>query len=242
MIYLLPFRILRSLRLLSCLFVWIFVHVTLSVSNTAIAQERLASDPDPSRFISEIEAFRSWDSKNSTPNQALLFIGSSSFRMWKTADAFPDAPIINRGFGGAHLTDLAFFYEDIIRPYDPSLILVYIGDNDIAAGIDEELFLERYQEFTARIWQEYPEVRIGFVSIKPSSSRWMYWPEMNRVNERIREQAVGDSRHFYFDLASVLLNDKGLPDDTLFQSDLLHLNAEGYQRWTEELTRLLSEL
>lgn len=228
-----------NLRLVRTLFAG---FISLTWLQSVYAQELLPTDPDPNRFISEIQAFRSWDSKNSSPNQALLFVGSSSFRMWKTADAFPDTPVINRGFGGSHITDLGFFYEDIIRPYDASLILVYIGDNDIAAGIDGELFLQRYEEFTARIWSDDPEVRIGFVSIKPSSSRWTHWPEMNRVNERIRERAADDSRHFYFDLASQLLNEKGMPDDTLFLSDLLHLNADGYQRWTEELTRLLSGL
>lgn len=221
---------------------WMIAFFCLTAFSLALAQDRLPSDPDPNRFLTEIEAFRAWDSKNSTPDQAILFVGSSSFRMWNTADAFPNHPIINRGFGGSHITDMVFFYKDIIAPYKPALILIYIGDNDIAAGVSGDLFLRRYEDFTTRIWRDNPEVKIGFVSIKPSTSRWNYWPEMHRVNETIREMTSNDLRHLYVDLGKLLLNEEGRPDDTLFLSDHLHLNEEGYKRWTEELTQLLSEL
>ena len=221
---------------------FLFVILFLSLPGTGLAQDLLPRDPDPERFSAEIEAFRAWDTKNSSPKEAVLFIGSSSFRMWKTAEALPSYPIINRGFGGSHITDLSAYYEDVVTPYNPSVILIYIGDNDIAAGIDGDLFLERYQEFTARIRQDFPEVLIGFVSIKPSSSRWDHWLEMDRVNNVIRETAEEDPQHFYVDLGRLLLKEDGTPDDSLFLSDLLHLNEKGYALWTQELTRLLSEL
>ena len=223
-------------------FSFLLIAFTFISHSHTLAQELLPSDPDPNRFSSEINAFKAWDSKNTAPDEAILFVGSSSFRMWKTADAFPNYTVINRAFGGAHLTDLAFFYGQIIQPYQPSWILIYIGDNDIASGVNGDLFLKRYEEFTSRIWHDYPSVRIGFFAIKPSSSRWDYWPEMSRVNEIIKAKNEMDPRHFYFDLGRLLLNKDGKPDDSLFLSDLLHLNDDGYARWTQELTRLLSEL
>ena len=221
---------------------FLFVILFLSLSGTGLAQDLLPGDPDPERFSAEIEAFKVWDSKNSSPKDAILFIGSSSFRMWMTAEALPSYTVINRGFGGSHITDLAAYYDVIITPHDPSIVLIYIGDNDIAAGIDGDLFLEHYREFTARIRQDFPEVLIGFVSIKPSSSRWDHWPEMDRVNNVIRGTAEEDPQHFYVDLGRILLKEDGTPDDSLFLSDLLHLNEKGYALWTQELTRLLSEL
>lgn len=228
------------LRKIDLLF--IFILLFLILPGAGIAQDLLPGDPDPQRFSAEIEAFKAWDAKNSSPEEAILFIGSSSFRMWKTAEALPSYPVVNRGFGGSHITDLAAYYENVVSPYDPSIILIYIGDNDIAAGVDGDLFLERYQEFTARIRQDFPEVLIGFVSIKPSSSRWDHRPEMDRVNNVIREAAEEDPQHFFVDLGRLLLKEDGTPDDSLFLSDLLHLNEKGYALWTEELTRLLSEL
>ena len=216
--------------------------IILSLPGWIFAQELLPSDPDPNRFSTEINVFKAWDAKNSSPEEAILFIGSSSFRMWKTAEAFPDYSIVNRGFGGSHITDLAAFYDVIVSPFDPSIILIYIGDNDIAAGVDGDLFIERYQVLTSRIRQDFPDVMIGFVSIKPSSSRWEHWPEMDRVNNVIKEITTQDPLQFYADLGRILLKEDGTPDDSLFLSDLLHLNEKGYALWTEELTRLLSEL
>src|SRR5699024_10370064 len=91
-------------------------------------------DPDPHRFATEIEAFNRLDSKNSTPQHAIQFVGSSRIRMWQTHQAFPDFPVINRGFGGAQISDIIYYYEDVIAPYKPEVMVFYCGDNDIAAG------------------------------------------------------------------------------------------------------------
>ena len=47
------------------------------------------ADPDPGRFAASINEFVAWDRKNSFPENAYLFVGSSSIRLWPTAAAFP---------------------------------------------------------------------------------------------------------------------------------------------------------
>src|SRR4030042_6652119 len=91
-------------------------------------------DPDPARFQSEIDLFVEWDQKNSHPAQAILFIGSSSIRMWLTRQAFPDFPIINRGFGGAQTSDWAHFYEQVGPQNDARGMGRCAGDVCCAAG------------------------------------------------------------------------------------------------------------
>src|SRR5688500_2560561 len=86
------------------------VCVALAVCSTLAfpsrAEESAAVDPDPARFAAEIHAFEEWDRKNSVPPGTVLFIGSSSVRMWPTAESFPHLPLINRGFGGSHISDV----------------------------------------------------------------------------------------------------------------------------------------
>ena len=94
------------------------------ISQTASAQ---APDPDPGRLAAAIENFVAWDSKNSFPERANLFVGSSSIRLWTTARAFPGKPIINRGFGGSELSDVIHFYRQLVRPYAPGRVFVYGG-------------------------------------------------------------------------------------------------------------------
>ena len=207
----------------------------------AIAQE-IVEDPDPLRFEEEIEAFREWDAKNSSPDDAILFVGSSSIRFWETAKAFPQFAVINRGFGGSHFSDLIHYYDSLILLYDPSVVVLYEGDNDIASGKSAERVRSDYMEVTERLSEDFPDVKLVFVSIKPSSSRWEVWPEMVKANRLIREEIDQAPNHYYADLATPLLGDDGLPDDSLFLEDLLHLNEQGYEKWTDTIRPLLEEL
>ena len=91
-------------------------------------------DPDPERFSDEIAAFEAWDAKNATPDDAILFVGSSSIRLWSTAEAFPDKPVVNRGFGGSELSDVMHFFDVLVARHTPTTIVLYEGDNDIEHG------------------------------------------------------------------------------------------------------------
>ncbi|HKK45627.1 MAG TPA: hypothetical protein VJ964_08900, partial [Balneolaceae bacterium] len=111
---------------------WFFLFVFLFVIQGISKAQAPVKDPDPQRFQQEIDNFKLWDAKNSYPNQAILFVGSSSIRFWKSHDAFPNYPVINRGFGGAHISDVQHYYRQVIGKYHPSIIVFYCGDNDIA--------------------------------------------------------------------------------------------------------------
>lgn len=209
---------------------------------TAVAQPKTVEDPDPLRFEGEIEQFKTWDQKNSFPSDAILFTGSSSIRMWKTAEAFPEFPIINRGFGGSHTSDVQYFYEEVIGKYNPSVILFYEGDNDIASDKPVEQVFGDYKQLVNRILNDHPEVTFVYIPIKPSSSRWNYWPKMKEFNQLVEQFNEDNSQLHYIDLATPMLGTEGKPDDSLFLDDQLHLNEKGYARWNEVLLPVLKEL
>ena len=197
-----------------------------------------APDPNPGRWAKAIEAFAAQDRKNSFPDDAILFVGSSSIMFWPTAAAFPGRPVINRGFGGSHLSDVNHFFDQIVAPYDPATIVLYEGDNDIAQGKSAEQVFEDFKEFAARVRQESDATRILFISIKPSVARWELWPVMSEANALIRSYIEEQRGMTYVDLASPLLNDAGEPKE-VFIADGLHLNAYGYALWTEALAPYL---
>ncbi|MDZ7718280.1 MAG: GDSL-type esterase/lipase family protein [Balneolaceae bacterium] len=199
-------------------------------------------DPDPLRFEEEINRFEEWDSKNSFPEDAILFVGSSSIRLWKTADAFPNMPVINRGFGGSHFSDLLYYYDELVLPYNPSVVVLYEGDNDVASGKSNDQVFEDYIEFTDRLTSDFPDARLVFVPIKPSSSRWDKWPQMKEANQRIKQHMSENEQFYYVDLATPILGADGTPDDSLFLDDLLHLNEDGYAKWNAAIRPTLERL
>lgn len=219
----------------------IVVLVTF-LQSIAVAQPK--EDPNPERFEEVITTFQQWDLKNSFPDDAVLFVGSSSIRFWETSKAFPTLPVINRGFGGSHISDVQHYYEQTIGKYNPSVIVFYAGDNDIAADKSIPQVIEGYKALTDKILADFPEAEFVYISIKPSASRWRYWQKMDEANQQIKEYNKQNERLFYVDLATPLLGEDGRPNGEYFIADQLHLSEAGYRVWnkimSKELERVLS--
>lgn len=190
-----------------------------------------AEEKPPSRWEADISAFEAADKVKPPPKNGILFIGSSSIRLWDLKKSFPELPVINRGFGGSHLSDSVAFLERIVLPYAPRSVLLYAGDNDLNDGKSPERVLSDFKEFVGRIGQKLPETHIFFIAIKPSPSRAHLLPQVKRANELIAEYAGQQRRVEFIDIESPMLRD-GQPRPELFVKDQLHLNEQGYELWT----------
>ena len=221
-------------------FLLVLTLLAAQLSAFGVVQAQPA-DPDPARFAAAIADFAAWDRKNSVPENAIVFVGSSSIRFWDTAEAFPDQRVINRGFGGSHISDINFFYEQVVAPYDPAAVVFYAGDNDIGAGKEPARVLADFRAFAARLRADFPQAELIYLSIKPSKLRWAQWPQMREANRMIAEFAAGQPGMRFVDVATVLLDDAGEPKD-VFVEDGLHLQPEGYRLWVEVLAPVLDEL
>ncbi len=155
--------------------------------------------------------------------------------MWPTAEAFPDLPVINRGFGGSHTSDVNHFAERTVLKYSPRLIVFYAGDNDIEAGKSPQQVFDDFQAFAKIVHDRLPSTRIVYLPIKPSIARWTKWPRMQAVNASVAQLSQSGERIIYVDTATPMLGRDGKPRAELFLDDGLHLNAKGYGEWSETL-------
>lgn len=199
-------------------------------------------DPDPTRFQDEINAFINWDAKNASPANPVLFIGSSSIRMWLTHLAFPELPIVNRGFGGAEISDLIYYYNTVVKPYTPDVIVFYCGDNDIADHKDALQTFGDFKKFRNKILEDFPNAVMIYLPAKPSSSRWQLYHEMQKLNKMVQDLPQKDDHLIFIDTATPLLGNDGKPDDRLFRDDRLHLNGTGYAIWNNLLEPVLKNV
>ena len=192
-------------------------------------------ESDPARFESEIAAFESWDQKNAIPKDPILFVGSSTIRLWQTAGAFPGLPVINRGFGGSTIADVNHFADRIVFKYKPRLIIFYAGDNDIAAGRSPDTVFADFRTFANSVRERLPATPLIFLAVKPSIARWKLWTKMQDVNARVKDLARENKQLTYIDTAPPLLGADGEPQKNLFRDDGLHMSEKGYARWNELL-------
>jgi lysophospholipase L1-like esterase len=194
-----------------------------------------------SKWEEAIRAFEAVDRTNPPPKRAVLFVGSSSFRLWTNlARDFAGHPVINRGFGGSQLSDVNTFLDRIVIPYLPRLILLYAGDNDIAAGKTPEQVLADFQRFVRRVQAVLPETRIGFVSIKPCPAREKFLAEVRAANRLIEQQCASDARLTFIDIFTPSLQADGRPRSDIYLPDGLHPNERGYALWASAIRPVLT--
>ncbi len=189
-------------------------------------------------FDNEIRAFKHQDSLNFPKPDGILFIGSSSIRKWTDLEQrFSTEPVIRRGVGGCELWQIVDYYTPyILFPYHPRKIFVYAGENDIAAGKKAEFVADEFEKLWGMIHDKLPKADIYFMSIKPSPSRIKYFAEVDKANALIKDWLKGKPRSMYIDVATVIYKPgTTVSDSTLFQSDYLHLNSKGYDKWQKVL-------
>ena len=189
---------------------------------------------DFGKWEEEIAAYEQMDRTNPPPKGALLFIGSSTIRLWKTlAEDFPEQRVINRGFGGSEIVDSTHFAERIIFPYKPRMVLLRAGGNDLNAGKSPERVFADFKEFVAKVHSKLPETEIVFISLSPSIARWKQADKEKAVNTMIEEYIRQTPRLKYIETYPMPLGADGQPRAELFVADKLHFNAEGYKLLTE---------
>ncbi len=194
--------------------------------------------PDDAPAATEINAFQEADKKQMPPIGAVLFMGSSSIRMWTTlAQDFAEIPVINRGFGGSFISQSTLYADRIAIPYKPKIIVLAAGTNDLAYGNrNPQQVFQDFKDFVAKIHGELPDTRIVYISINPTVARWNQEGDILDTNHLIEKfifetNSKTEKLNFINSHAQILTAD-GQPQPNLLRADGLHFNTEGYKLWT----------
>ncbi len=184
------------------------------------------------RFDADIAAFEAQDRTNPPPKDAILFIGSSSIRMWKTlAQDFPEHKVINRGFGGSEIADSVHFADRIVIPYRPKMVVMYAGGNDINGGKNPERVAADFKAFVEKLRAKLPDIPMAYISIAPNPARWAQVDRVRRANELIREFTKTSPKLSFIDVFPHMLGEDGQPRPEIYLEDRLHMNEKGYAIW-----------
>jgi lysophospholipase L1-like esterase len=191
----------------------------------------------PGRFEGEIRAFEHADDAAPPPAGAVLFVGSSSIKHWKSLqDDFEGVPVLNRGFGGSQMEDVVHYAKRIILPYRARRIVVYAGDNDLHAGKSPREVFADFRSLVDLIRRRQPRTPIAFLAIKPSPARWGKVERVREANELIHDYCEEHPYLEYIDGFTPMLGRDGRPRPELYARDGLHLSPAGYAAWAEELS------
>ena len=191
--------------------------------------------PAEQRWKKELDAFAAADRQQMPPPGGVLFVGSSSIRFWTGLEtAFADQPVvIKRGFGGSRLSESADLVHRLVLPYQPRLVVLYAGENDIHEGVSPQDLLAHFKRFVQQVQGALPATRVAFMAIKPSPSRLAFMAAMREANLLIQTHVLQHDNLDYIDVHTAMLDNDGRPRPELFVRDQLHLSAEGYGLWRQ---------
>lgn len=219
-----------NLQKRNCLFL-----LLLFFSSASFAQTTLP-------FWNDIQNFKKQDSIAFPASNQILFIGSSSFTLWKDVQQyFPGKKIVNRAFGGSTLSDLTRFRYEVIYPYAPKQIVMYCGENDFASSdtVTVDMVVKRFQVLFNLIRAKYPTVPFAYVSMKPSPSRASLMSKYADANQQISNYLKSKKQTVFVDVYHKMLKPDGMPMEDIFLEDRLHMNAKGYAIWKILLGKVL---
>jgi lysophospholipase L1-like esterase len=188
----------------------------------------------------EIAAFEAADKTNPPPEDCIVFVGSSSIRLWHSLAAdFPSLPVINRGFGGSQIADSLHFAERVIVPYAPRQVVIYAGVNDIDAGKAPELVYGDFVALVSKLHERLPRTRIAYISCATNPKRWPQVAKVKRLNALVENYCRRHGMDF-INVFPLMLGPDQQPKPDIFVGDRLHMNAKGYAIWKEAVRPYLA--
>lgn len=172
----------------------------------------------------------------------IIFIGSSSIKKWQTLENdFEGFPVLNHGFGGSEFRDLTKYQDQLVEEFEPSMLVIYAGDNDIANGKTPDLVANHADVFVDGLRRSAGGALAVIISTKPSPARWELKDKYVELNAKLKEVADGLEHVVFVDVWTPMLTRKGEPNAKLFLDDGLHMNEKGYAVWKNALLPYISK-
>jgi len=186
------------------------------------------------KWQKDMEVFAQQDATNAPVQGGIVFTGSSSIRRWTTlAEDFPQHRVLNRGFGGSELFDAINYFERLVLPHQPRLIVMYAGSNDINAGKPAARVEADFKRFVALVKRKLPGTRVAYIANAGNPARWKQVDTVREANRRIEAHTKTDPQLAFINVFDAMLGPDGLPKPDIFVEDRLHMNAQGYAIWKE---------
>ena len=201
--------------------------------------------PATKKWEAEIEKLEKLDTSESYSDDAVLFIGSSSIRLWESiAQDMSPYKTIRRGYGGAKFSDLVVFAKRLITPHRYRAIVVFVG-NDVTGKENDPSpkEVQRMARYICDVSQSHqPDAPVFLFEITPTPLRFANWKDICDVNAALREMSLTKPGVHFVATAEHYLDDKKQPKGEYFKADRLHQNEKGYLVWSALLKQKMKEV
>jgi len=176
-------------------------------------------------------------------NPKTLFYGSSSIRLWdnlyKDFEAYKP---LNMGFGGSTLAACIVYFDRLMTGLNPDIFVLYAGDNDLGDGRHPEEVLIFFRQMAVEVRKRFGNIPLVYLSVKPSIRRFNIIEQIRFTNKIISSEIKKmDENVFFVNIFDKMMDGNRYPNRSLFQSEGLHMNENGYAVWKNTLLDFFKE-
>ena len=181
--------------------------------------------------------------KEMVNNPKTLFYGSSSIRLWdnlyKDFEAYKP---LNMGFGGSTLAACIVYFDRLMTGLNPDIFVLYAGDNDLGDGRHPEEVLIFFRQMVVEVRKRFGNIPLVYLSVKPSIRRFNIIEQIRFTNKIISSEIKKmDENVFFVNIFDKMMDGNRYPNRSLFQSEGLHMNENGYAVWKNTLLDFFKE-
>lgn len=175
------------------------------------------------------------------PKRPIIVYGSSTVRLWPdVAVGMGRRDVVPVGFGGATLRDCVDFYDLLVQPLAPRLLVLAAGTNDIEkhnAGPSEILDLVEELIATARATQ--PALPVAVLTLKPAPFHGERMPIIRAANGLLADRLSTLKGVTLIDIYAAFVTAADQADPRFYAEDMRHLNDDGYAAWNSTIAAAL---
>lgn len=175
---------------------------------------------------------------------AVVFFGDSITQGWGDdfSGHFEGMKKANRGISGDTTRGMLIRMQEDVLTLKPSAVVLLMGTNDLEEGADPETIAGNFKLIINELKQHNSKMPIILCEVFPSSaSKRRPADKIQRVNQFYAKIVEGDSQVRLVETYPLFANEQGDAKVEEFP-DLLHPNAEGYQKWASALVPVFNEL
>lgn len=161
----------------------------------------------------------------------VMLVGDSITEAWAWQDGvFPVTPVSNHGVGWDSTEGTLARLPQMARD-NPDAILVKIGTNDISLGVPKAQMYKNLDALLGELTSEHPDADVMLQAILPREADRM--AEVTDINAQYKKIATQHGVA-WLDFTDAFADTSGQLKPEL-TDDQLHLNAQGYALWADQL-------
>ncbi len=127
------------------------------------------------------------------------------------------------------MNQIPYYADRVVIPYQPRLIVLRAGGNDIHAGKTPEQVRDNFRVFVEKVRAKLPKIRIAYMTINATPARWANVQREKKANQLIKDYIAKGENLDYIDTFDATMGADGKPREELFVKDRLHFNTAGYK-------------